>query len=74
MQNNYEQQNSLIRGTITKPAYNIQELRRDLINMSKCRIYAEIKEGKLRKSKIGRNTYFLADDIAAWLEAIIANR
>ena len=52
-----------------KLAYSIQELVK-LQPLGRSSIYEEIKSGRLRATKAGRRTIFLADDIVEWLEAL----
>lgn len=58
-----------IRENLDKPAYSLPELLQ-LQPLKRSAIYKEIKSGRLRATKAGRRTIFLADDIADWLEAL----
>lgn len=56
-----------IRDTLTRPVYDIPGLVK-LSTLGRSFLYAEIDAGRLRATKAGRRTVFLADDVAAWLE------
>ncbi|MEP0941667.1 MAG: helix-turn-helix domain-containing protein [Rhizobiaceae bacterium] len=52
-----------------KQAYTVNEVIRE-IGIGRSKLYAEIKEGKLKPRKIGKKTIFLAKDLEAYLEAL----
>jgi len=58
-----------IRDYLKKPVYSLQELLQNQ-PLGRSSIYKEIKSGRLRATKAGRRTIFLADDIVEWLEAL----
>ncbi len=51
---------------LTKPAYTVNETIQ-LIHTSRGRLYENVKTGKLRMTKNGRQSIFLAPDIADFL-------
>ncbi len=58
-----------VRGFLAKPAYGLNELL-ELQPCGRTFVYEEIKAGRLRATKAGRRTIFLADDVASWLESL----
>jgi excisionase family DNA binding protein len=56
---------------ITKAAYDLDGLLH-IQPGKRSYIYNEIKTKRLRATKMGRRTIFLADDVAAWLEGMRA--
>ena len=56
-----------IRDTLMRPVYDIPGLVK-LSTLGRSFLYAEIDAGRLRATKAGRRTVFLAEDVAAWLE------
>ncbi len=53
---------------LLKAAYSVDELL-DVQPAGRTTIYAEMKSGRLRATKIGKRTLFLAPDVVAWLNA-----
>lgn len=51
---------------LTRPAYSVDETIQ-LTNTSRGRLYENVKAGKLRMTKNGRQSIFLAPDIAEFL-------
>ncbi|WP_141400449.1 helix-turn-helix domain-containing protein [Magnetospirillum sp. 15-1] len=51
---------------LTKPIYDFDELL-SLIPLKRTKIFELIRDGKLQKTKCGRRTIFLAQDVAAFL-------
>ena len=51
---------------LTRPAYAVDETIQ-LINTSRGRLYENVRAGKLRMTKNGRQSIFLAPDIAEFL-------
>ncbi len=62
-----------VRGFLAKPAYGLNELL-ELQPCGRSFVYEEIKAGRLRATKAGRRTIFLADDVASWLESLRTSR
>ena len=56
-----------LRDFLHKPAYELDELVK-LTPLGKTSIYEEINANRLKRTKRGRRTIFLADDVADWLE------
>lgn len=54
---------------LTKPAYAVNDLL-ELLPIGRTRLYAAIRCGDLRATKYGKRTWFLADDVAAFLNKI----
>lgn len=54
---------------LNKTAYSVSELLQ-LGPWSRTMVYEEIKAGRLRSTKLGRRTIFLADDVITWLEKL----
>ena len=57
------------RDTLTRPVYDIPALVEET-TFGRSFLYAEIHAGRLRATKAGRRTVFLADDVAEWLEKL----
>ena len=51
---------------LKKAAYTVDQLS-EVLPASRATIYRDIKEGKLKATKNGKRTWFLAPDIAAYL-------
>lgn len=51
---------------LTKPAYSVEETIQ-LTNTSRGKLYENVKAGRLRMTKNGRQSIFLAPDIAEFL-------
>ena len=66
-----QHEKSMIQGVLKKPAYSVSELQQ-LTSIGRSFLYEEIRRGKLRPTKAGRRTLFLADDVVAWLEELRA--
>lgn len=54
-------------GMLNQPVYDVNSLLK-VVPIGRSSIYNEIKAGRLRTSKMGRRTLFLANDVLAWLE------
>jgi excisionase family DNA binding protein len=52
-----------------KRAYSINEVCK-LVSCGRSRIFQEMRDGRLRRRKIGRRTVILADDLSAWLDSL----
>lgn len=63
------QERSGLQELLTKPAYSVPELQQ-LTSIGRSFLYEEIRQGRLRATKAGRRTLFLADDVVAWLEGM----
>jgi excisionase family DNA binding protein len=50
-----------------KVAYDVTETAR-LLSIGRTSLYARVKAGELRATKLGRKTLFLASDIVAFVE------
>jgi excisionase family DNA binding protein len=55
----------------SKFAYRFDELTK-LLGIGRSTLYAEIKSGRLRRTKIGRRSLVLADDLAEYLASLQA--
>ena len=55
-----------------KFAYSIGETLEE-VPVGRGTLYREIRENRLRVTKIGRRTVILADDLRAWLERLRTN-
>ena len=53
---------------LDRRAYSIQEACAQ-VGIGRTLLYSEMKEGRLRVSKIGRRTIIRAEDLGAWLRA-----
>lgn len=62
MSNNYN---------LTKPAYSIAEIL-EIIPLGRTKLHAEINNGNLKASKLGKRTVFLVPDIIKYLESLPA--
>lgn len=54
---------------IERAAYNVDEAA-EILSIGRTSLYAQIKTGKLRATKLGRKTLFLAKDIDAFLDRL----
>ena len=52
-----------------KPAYSVNELLK-ILPCGRTLLYSVIKSGKLRATKLGKKTLFLAPDIVAFLDSL----
>lgn len=54
---------------LNKPAYTVSETQ-TLLSLGRTSLYGHVQAGKLRATKCGRKTLFLAVDIAAFLNGL----
>ena len=56
---------------LNKPAYSVNELLA-MLPLGRTSLYAAIKSGKLKATKLGKKTLFIVSDVAAFLSALPA--
>lgn len=56
-----------------KAAYGVSELL-EIMPFGRTALYAEVRAGRLKATKLGKKTLFLAPDIAAFLSALPASK
>jgi excisionase family DNA binding protein len=54
---------------LTRAAYSVNELL-EILPLGRTSLYAAIKAGTLKATKLGKKTLFLAPDVAAFLAAL----
>jgi hypothetical protein len=56
---------------LSRPAYSVNDLL-SMLPMGRTGLYAAIKSGSLKATKHGKSTWFLAPDVAAFLNSLRA--
>lgn len=52
-----------------KPAYSIDELL-NILPLGRTKLHSEINKGRLKATKLGKKTIFLAEDVSDYLESL----
>lgn len=55
--------------SLNRAVYSVDDLL-SIVPISRTCVYAAVRSGRLRRTKIGRRTVFMASDVAAYLAAL----